>query len=84
MLPEVLVASMELEMVVLVCQEIHGFFIGGSRRAEKRVSGPVHPSRVTFMNLAQDFVRLFLYSDSIEDFFFVNLLLACLFKLSPD
>lgn len=68
-LPKVLFASMELEMVVLVFQKINIFLIGDTSKGRK--SGPVHPSRVTLMNLAWDFVRLFLYSDSIEDFLLI-------------
>lgn len=60
---------MELEMVVLVFQKINIFFIAGASKGRK--SEPVHPSRVTFRNLAQDLVRLFLFSDSNEDFLLI-------------
>lgn len=52
-------------MVVLVFQKMNIFLIGDASKGSK--VGQFIPA-VTFMNLAWDFVRLFLYSDSIEDF----------------
>lgn len=53
-------------MFVLVFQKINIFFIDGANKGRKRESvGQFHPSAVAFMNFVN---RLFLHSDSIEDF----------------
>ncbi|KAM6413461.1 uncharacterized protein O9250_006659 [Rhynochetos jubatus] len=70
MLPKLLFVSGELGMFAVLFQKINVCCIGGASKGRKRGSvGRFHTSAVAFMNLAWDFVtRLFLHSDSIEDF----------------
>lgn len=84
MLPKLLFASVELEMFVLVFQKINVFFMDGANKGGK---GSQWASFIPAWLLLWTWPRT-LWTDyfciQIPLRIFVNLLVACLFKLSPD